>query len=330
MVLSTPRNKPNELARIERHGSRVIKMTLEDHLLTESRNPRSASIDTLSALELVGLINTEDAMVVAAVGAEAESIARAIEWAAERLERGGRLIYVGAGTSGRLGVLDAAECPPTFNTPPGMVVGLIAGGTAALTRAVEGAEDDPQRGASDIGTLEVGTDDLVIGIAASGRTPYVLGAVREARRRGAHTVGLACTRPSLLGAEVDLAISPLVGAEVVAGSTRLKAGTATKMILNMISTGAMVRIGKTLGNRMVDLRPSNEKLRIRSRRIVRELAGLDDDQAAQILSRCEGHLKRALVVALAGVDPAMAQALLDTHGGQVRAAIRAAGGREPL
>jgi N-acetylmuramic acid 6-phosphate etherase len=305
-------------------------MTLEDQLLTESRNLRSEGIDTLSALAIVGLMNSEDSRVVAAVGAEAESIARAIEWASDRLQRGGRLVYVGAGTSGRLGVLDAAECPPTFSTPPRMVVGLIAGGSTALTQAVEGAEDDPERGASDIAALEVGHDDLVVGIATSGRTPYVLGAVREARRRGAHTVGLTCNHPSLLGSEVDLTIAPLVGAEVIAGSTRLKAGTATKMILNMISTGAMVRIGKTLGNRMVDLKPSNEKLRIRGRRILRELAGIDDAVADQVLSRCDGQLKRALVVALAGVDPDTAQALLDTHQGQVRAAIKAGGGRGPL
>ena len=304
-------------------------MPLEDHLLTESRNPQSESIDALSPLEIVRLMNSEDARVVAAVGAEAESIARAIEWAAERLRRGGRLVYVGAGTSGRLGVLDAAECPPTFSTPPGMVIGLIAGGPAALLRAVEGAEDDPDRGAADIAGLDVGATDLVVGIATSGRTPYVLGAVREARRRGATTVGLACNRPSLLGDEVDLEITPLVDAEVISGSTRLKAGTATKMILNMISTGAMVQIGKTLGNRMVDLQPTNEKLRIRSRRILRELAGVDDAMARDILARCDGRLKRALVVAMAGVEPDQAQALLDAHGGQVRPAVRAAGGRDP-
>ena len=305
-------------------------MILEDHLLTESRNSRSEFIDTLSPLEIVRLINTEDAKVVEAVGAEAESIAQAIDWAADRLRCGGRLFYVGAGTSGRLGVLDASECPPTFNTPPGMVVGLIAGGPIALTQAIEGAEDDPNRGAADIATLEVGAPDLVIGIATSGRTPYVLGAVRAARHRGAKTVGLACNRPSLLGREVDLEIAPLVGAEIISGSTRLKAGTATKMILNMISTGAMVRIGKTLGNRMVDLKPLNEKLRIRSRRILRELAGVDDALAAQILLCCEGQLKRALVVALTDVDPNAAQMLLDTHGGQVRAAVKASGGRKPL
>jgi N-acetylmuramic acid 6-phosphate etherase len=304
-------------------------MALEDHLLTESRNPRSESIDTLTPLEIVRLMNTEDANVVNAVGAEAQAIARAIEWAADRLRRGGRLIYVGAGTSGRLGVLDAAECPPTFSTPPEMVIGVIAGGSTALTRAVEGAEDDPDRGAADLGGLGVTASDLVVGIATSGRTPYVLGAVREARRRGATTAGLACNRPSLLGAEVDLEIAPLVGAEVISGSTRLKAGTATKMILNMISTGAMVGIGKTLGNRMVDLKPSNEKLRIRSRRILRELAGVDDARSAEILAMCDGRLKQALVVALADVEPAEALTLLERHGGQVRAAVIAGGGRDP-
>jgi len=304
-------------------------MTPEDHLLTESRNPRSESIDTLTPLEIVRLMNSEDATVVEAVGAEAASIARAIEWAADRLRRGGRLIYVGAGTSGRLGVLDAAECPPTFSTPPQMVIGVIAGGSTALTRAVEGAEDNPDHGADDVGALGVTANDLVVGIATSGRTPYVLGAMREARRRGATTVGLSCNRPSLLGSEVELEIAPLVGAEVISGSTRLKAGTATKMILNMISTGTMVRIGKTLGNRMVDLQPSNEKLRIRSRRTLRELTGVDDAHAAEILAKCNGRLKQALVVALAGVDPDLAQALLETHGGRVRLAAKAGGGRDP-
>jgi N-acetylmuramic acid 6-phosphate etherase len=307
----------------------VTTMPLEDHLLTESCNPRSEFIDTLSSLEIVKLMNSEDGKVVDAVEAEAQSIAQAIDWAADSLRQGGRLIYVGAGTSGRLGVLDASECPPTFRTLPGMVVGLIAGGPIALTNAVEGAEDNPQQGADDISTLEVQGKDLVVGIATSGRTPYVLGAVREARHRGARTIGLACNRPSLLGSEVDLEVAPLVGAEIIAGSTRLKAGTATKMILNMISTGAMVRIGKTLGNRMVDLMPSNEKLRIRSRRMLRELTGVDDATASQILARCDGHLKRAVVVALTDVDPDVAQALLDAQGGQVRGAVKAAGGREP-
>ncbi len=304
-------------------------MALEDSLLTESINPLSEGLDALSAGEIVALMNGEDAKAVAAVGAESGAIARAIDEAAERFRRGGRLIYAGAGTSGRLGVLDASECPPTFNSPPGMVVGLIAGGPSALTRAVEGAEDDRERGRGEIRSLEVGADDLVVGIATSGRTPYVLGAVEEARARGAFTVGLACNRPSLLGGLVHLEIAPLVGPEVLAGSTRLKAGTATKLVLNMLTTGAMVRIGKTLGNRMVDLRPSNEKLRIRTRRILREVAGIGEDEADALLGRCSGDLKRALVAALAGVGPDRAAGLLAGSGGQVRSAVESAIGRWP-
>ena len=300
-------------------------MPLEDHLLTEARNPSSERLDTLDALAIVKLMNAEDAGVAAAVAAQAEPIARAVDWAAEALAQGGRLIYVGAGTSGRLGVLDASECPPTFGTPPGMVVGLIAGGLDALTRAVEGAEDDPASGAAAIAGLGASGRDLVVGIATSGRTPYVLGAIREAKRGGARTVGLSCQRPSLLAREVDLEIAVLVGPEVLAGSTRLKAGTATKMVLNMISTGAMVRIGKTLGNRMVDLRPLNEKLRIRSRRIIREIAGVDDETAGRILAECAGELKRALVAALAGVDAETASRLLEQNRGRVREAVAGAG-----
>jgi N-acetylmuramic acid 6-phosphate etherase len=306
-------------------------MALEDHLLTEARNPHSAEIDKLDAAGIVALMNAEDAKVVAAVGAEAAAIAQAIEWVAERFRRGGRLIYIGAGTSGRLGVLDASECPPTFSTPPAMVVGLIAGGPAALTRAIEGAEDQPERGAGDLEAIGLQPVDLVVGIATSGRTPYVLGAVRYARSIGAATIGIACNRPSAIGGLVDLEVAPLVGPEVLAGSTRLKAGTATKMILNMITTGAMIRIGKTLGNRMIDLSPSNEKLRIRSRRMLRELAGVDDAAALRLLEQAGGRLKPALVMALAQVDAATAQALLAAAGGQVRAAVRAAGrpGEEP-
>jgi N-acetylmuramic acid 6-phosphate etherase len=205
-----------------------------------------------------------------------------------------------------------------------MVVGLIAGGPAALTRAVEGAEDHPERGAADLEAIGLQAVDLVVGIATSGRTPYVLGAVRFARALGAATIGIACNRPSVLGGLVDLEIAPLVGPEIVAGSTRLKAGTATKMILNMITTGAMIRIGKTLGNRMIDLNPSNEKLRIRSRRMLRELAGVDDAAAVRLLAEAGGRLKPALVMALAQVDAATAQALLAACGGQVHAAVRAA------
>lgn len=298
-------------------------MALEDHLLTESRNPLTTGIDAAGALGIVEIMNEEDLKVVEAVRAEAANIARAVEWTAERFRRGGRLIYVGAGTSGRLGVLDASECPPTFSTPPEMVVGLIAGGPAALTRSIEGAEDDAEVGAAEIAALDVSDRDIVVGIASSGRTPYVLGAVREARGRGAATVGVACNRPSLLGAEVDLDVALLVGPEVISGSTRLKSGTATKMVLNMITTGAMVLIGKTLGNRMVDFTPVNEKLRIRARRMLRELAEVDDDRAVELLAACGGRLKVALVAQLAGVGPEEAEALLEAHGGQVRRAIAA-------
>jgi N-acetylmuramic acid 6-phosphate etherase len=299
-------------------------MALEDHLLTEARNPASERIDEHSAAEIVALMTAEDARAVLAVEAESAAIAHAIEAAAERFGRGGRLVYVGAGTSGRLGVLDAAECPPTFSTPPEMVVGIIAGGHTALTRAVEGAEDDPDAGAAAIDALGVGPDDLVVGIASSGRTPYVLGAVDRAKARGALTAGIACNRPSLLGERVDIDIAPLVGPEIIAGSTRLKAGTATKLVLNMISTGAMVRIGKTYGNRMIDVAPTNEKLRLRSRRMLRELAGVSDDEAAALLKAAHGRLKPALVSALCGVDHDRAAALLAAHGGQVRDAVRAA------
>lgn len=298
-------------------------MALEDHLLTEARNPASERLDALTPLEFVALMNAEDARAVAAVGEESTAIARAIEVIAGRFREGGRLLYFGAGTSGRLGVLDASECPPTFNSPPSMVVGLIAGGPTALTRAVEGAEDDRERGQAEVREQGVGPLDVVVGIATSGRTPYVLGAVEQARASGAFTIGLACNRPSLLGAMVDLEIAPLVGPEILAGSTRMKSGTATKLVLNMLTTGAMVAIGKTMGNRMVDLQPTNEKLKIRTRRILRELAGLDDAEAARLLERCAGQLKRALVASLAGVEPEEAAILLKRHGGGVREAVAA-------
>jgi N-acetylmuramic acid 6-phosphate etherase len=301
-------------------------MALEDSLLTEARNPLSERLDQLSAEEIVDLMTSEDARVIDAVRAESSRIARAIEVVAERFSSGGRLIYLGAGTSGRLGVLDASECPPTFNSPPELVVGRIAGGPPALTRAVEGAEDDREAGRREIELLEVSSRDVVMGIATSGRTPYVLGGVEAARERGAFTIGLACNRPSLLGAMVELEIAPLVGPEILAGSTRLKAGTATKLVLNMITTGAMVRVGKTLGNRMVDLQPTNEKLRIRARRMLRELAGVDEREASSLLERAGGSLKPALVVALAKVDVDRARDLLERNHGRVADALRGAGG----
>jgi N-acetylmuramic acid 6-phosphate etherase len=302
-------------------------MSPEDHLVTESRNPASEGIDALDAAAIVALMNAEDLRVVAAVKEESAAIARAIEAAAAALRGGGRIVYVGAGTSGRLGVLDASECPPTFGTSPDRVVGVIAGGHAALTRSIEGAEDEPDVGAAEMDRLEVGPPDLVVGIATSGRTPYVLGAARRAKERGATTAGIACNRPSKLGAIVEVEIAPLVGPEIIAGSTRLKSGTATKMVLNMISTGAMVRIGKTFGNRMIDLQPANEKLRIRSRRILRELAHVDDTRAEAVLAESRMRLRTALVMAMADVSADEADRLLATHGNHVRDAVRAAKGR---
>ena len=266
-------------------------------------------------------MNAEDARVIPAVASQAEAIARAVEVIAERLRDGGRLVYAGAGTSGRLGVLDATECPPTFNAPPGQVVGVIAGGPPALTQAVEGAEDHPEFAERDLAALGLSQKDVLVGIATSGRTPYVLGAVAYARRQGAFTIGLSCNTDAELIPHVDLAITPVVGPEILSGSTRLKAGTATKLVLNMLTTGAMVRLGKTFGNLMVDLRATNNKLRARTNRIVRQLTGLDREQAAALLERCGGELKTALVAQLAAVTPDEARTRLQAAGGQVRRAL---------
>ncbi len=294
--------------------------------LTESRNPRTAHIDELSAAELVRVINAEDARVAPAVAVELPRIADAIERVTERVRRGGRLIYFGAGTSGRLGVLDAAECPPTFGTDPELVVAKLAGGPQAITQSVEGAEDDRDAGARAVIDLNVTERDSVLGIAASGGTPFVLGALEEARRRGALTLSLACNRPSLVEDLADIAIAPLVGPEVITGSTRLKAGTAQKMVLNMLSTGVMIRLGKTLGNLMVDVRPINIKLRERARRIVSEACDLSPSAAAALLERCGDEVKTAIVACRAGLEPAEARARLAEAGGRIQAAIRLATG----
>jgi N-acetylmuramic acid 6-phosphate etherase len=300
-----------------------------DQLQTEARNPASTNLDELTSLQLVRLMNAEDARVVPAVAARAEALARAIDLIADRLREGGRLIYVGAGTSGRLGVLDATECPPTFNAPPGQVVGIIAGGPAALTRAVEGAEDHPEFAERDLEALGLTARDVVVGIATSGRTPYVLGAVAHAKRRGAPTIGVSCNPDSELSKAADLAITPVVGPEILSGSTRLKAGTATKLVLNVLSTGAMVRLGKTYGNLMVDLRATNSKLRARTNRIVRILTGLSVEAADSLLRRCDGELKTALVAHLAGVEPEEARSRLGVAGGRVRDALGIAKPEEP-
>lgn len=297
-----------------------------DHLQTEARNPASTDLDRLTPLQLVRLMNAEDARVAPAVATQAEAIARAIEAIAERLRAGGRLVYAGAGTSGRLGVLDATECPPTFSAPPGQVVGIIAGGYQALTQAVEGAEDHPEFAERDLAEINFSAGDVLVGIATSGRTPYVLGALEYARRLGAFTVGLSCNSASELIPACDLAITPVVGPEVLSGSTRLKAGTATKLVLNMLTTGAMVRLGKTFGNLMVDLRATNEKLKARTNRIVRQLTGLDHADADALLERCGRDLKTALVAQLTDVTPAEARARLQAAGGRVGDAVTPAGG----
>lgn len=275
----------------------------------------------MSPLEIVQAINAEDGSVAGAVQRELPQIARAIEEIAGRMRRGGRLMYVGAGTSGRLGVLDASECPPTFSTPPGLVVGLIAGGSRALTHSVEAAEDDEEAGRGDVAGLDVAAADTVVGIAASGRTPYVLGAVAEAKQRGALTIGVACTTGSPLAERVEIMIAPVVGPEVITGSTRLKAGTAQKMVLNMLSTGTMVLLGKTFGNLMVDVQPTNAKLRARAVRIVGLATGLSAEAASALLRASGGEVKTAIVSALAGVDAAAARERLAKANGIVRAAI---------
>jgi N-acetylmuramic acid 6-phosphate etherase len=294
-----------------------------DHLTTEAVNAESGQIDAASANEIVKIIIREDFRAVEAVQAVSAEIARAIDLVSDSFRRGGRLIYLGAGTSGRLGVLDASECPPTFGSDPSQVVGLIAGGERALRNPVEGAEDRPAEGASDLDRLQVSSSDVVMGIATSGRTPYVIGGLVRAREVGAATIGLVCNRPSAMDDHVDLLIAPVVGPEVLSGSTRMKAGTATKLILNMITTGAMIRNGKTYGNRMVDLKPLNEKLKIRSRRILRDIAGIDDATAVELLQQSAGHLKPALVMALAKVNYSRAIELLEQNGGHVRTAVGA-------
>lgn len=268
-----------------------------DPRLTEQRNPLTAEIDRLSCLEIVDVINAEDHRVAPAVQAERHNIARAIEMVEEAFRAGGRLIYVGAGTSGRLGVLDASEMPPTFGIPPEMVQGVIAGGFDALVRAAEGAEDHPEPGAAEMDAREVGPNDVVVGIATSGTTPFVHGALRRASERGARTGFILCTPPSEdMLATYDVVIAPLVGPEVVTGSTRMKAGTATKLVLNTISTGAMIRLGKTWGNLMVDLRATNVKLQDRSERILMEVLELSRAEAAEVLACAGGSVKTAIAM----------------------------------
>lgn len=296
-------------------------------LLTEQRNPRSRGIDAMSAAELVELINSEDRTVPDAIRREGAAIARAVGIVVERFRRGGRLLYVGAGTSGRLGVLDAAECPPTFGTDPEMVQGLIAGGYGALVRAQEGAEDRREDGARDLAERRAGSDDVVMGIATSGVTPYVLGALDEARRVGAATIFLSCARREGEPIAADVTITPLVGPEVVTGSTRMKAGTATKLVLNTVTTSAMVLLGKTYENLMVDLTATCDKLRDRGCRILMEVTGVDYEGAADVIGRAGGSVKVAIVMQMSGLGREEAEATLRESGGSVRRALeRGSGG----
>ncbi|MBN1641678.1 MAG: N-acetylmuramic acid 6-phosphate etherase [Anaerolineae bacterium] len=296
-------------------------MSTDKPPLTEARNPRTASLDRLSSLEIVTLINDEDARVAGAVRAELGQIARAVDAIAERLRRGGRLFYFGAGTSGRLGVLDASEMPPTFGVSPELVQGVIAGGDSALRRSSEEAEDDARGGAQAVRDAGVGERDAVVGIAASGTTPWVLGAVAEARQHGAVTIAVTCNPEGPLAHSVEIPIAPFVGPEAIAGSSRMKAGTAQKMVLNMLSTATMVRLGKVYGNLMVDVQPTNAKLRRRALQILQEAAGADAEAARAALDETGYQVKAALVTLLAGVDAEEARRRLARTEGDVRRAV---------
>lgn len=288
---------------------------------TEQRNSRTANIDTLPTLEMLHVMSQEDALVAPAVAMQLPTIAQAVDGMVDRIRSGGRLIYIGAGTSGRLGVLDASECPPTFNTPPELVVGLIAGGDHALRHAVEHVEDSPEAGAQALRDAHVTRLDTVVGIAASGRTPFVLGAIAFARGQGALTVGICNSANAPLSEAVDIPIAVIVGPEVVTGSTRLKAGTAQKLVLNMLSTGTMIKLGKTYGNLMVDVQPTNEKLKVRAVRIVAEATGLSADDARIALAATEGDVKAAIVSTLTGMSPQEARKSIDDAGGRIRTVI---------
>ncbi|MCI9194027.1 MAG: N-acetylmuramic acid 6-phosphate etherase [Angelakisella sp.] len=290
-------------------------------LATEMVNPETQNIDRCSTLEMVELVNRQDALVAGAVAAQKAEIAQAVDLISGCLARGGRLIYLGAGTSGRLGVLDASECLPTFGVDPEMVQGHIAGGDIALRHPVEGCEDDEEAGIRLVDQLEVGPDDAVVGITASGRTPYVLAGLRRARERGGVPIGL-CTNPhSRLEEVCQVTIAPLVGPEAISGSTRMKSGTAQKMVLNMLSTCAMVKLGKVYGNLMVDLRASNHKLVDRAQRLIIHATGVDRDRAKALLEEAGGHVKLAILLEKSGLEAAKAKALLDRHGGHLAQAI---------
>ena len=291
-----------------------------ENLLTEKRHPETARIDQLSTLQMLEVINAADRSVADAVHAELPRIAQAVDGIAERLEKGGRLFYTGAGTSGRLGVLDASECPPTFNVDPSMVVGLIAGGDQALRQSIEGAEDDPQQGVADLKQHRFSEWDALVGIAASGRTPYVLGGLSYANELGALTIGLSCVPASEVERRARIAITPAVGPEVLTGSTRLRAGTATKLVLNMLSTGAMIRVGMVYGNLMVNVQPTNVKLKDRAVRIIAAATGAQEERAEALLAEA-GTVRVAIVMQRLGLNAAEAKQRLEAAHGRLRAAL---------
>lgn len=292
-------------------------------LLTEAQNPASTSIDAMSTLDMLRVINAADHSVAIAVERELPNIAKAVDAISTRLQNGGRLFYIGAGTSGRLGVLDASECPPTFNTPPDLVQGLIAGGDRALRHSVERAEDDPEQAQKDLGERALRTQDAVVGIAASGRTPYVLGGLAYARFLGALTIGLSCTPHSEVAEAADIAITPVPGPEVITGSTRMRAGTATKLVLNMLSTGVMVRLGYVYGNLMVNVQPTNEKLKDRACRIVASIAHVSYDEASRLLAEA-GSVRIAILMHILKLTPTQAEARLAAAKGNLRVALELA------
>jgi len=294
-----------------------------DQLLTEEANPASRDIETRCTVEILQIISQEDQKIAGAVAAEISRIAAAVDAVVDIIRKGGRLFYIGAGTSGRLGVLDAAECPPTFHVSPDLVQGIIAGGEAALARATEANEDDPAAGKRDLIAREFARSDALVGIAASGRTPYVLGAVAAAGKLGALTIGISCTPDSELSRAVKIAITPLVGPEVIAGSTRMKAGTATKLVLNMISTAVMIRLGYVYGNLMVNVEPKNSKLADRAKRIIAESAGVSYEKAGELLSQSAGNVKVAIVMSRLAIDREAAEARLAAAGGRVAEALQA-------
>lgn len=290
-------------------------------LLTERRNPASANIDTLSTLEMLTVINNEDRRVPEAITPYLPQIAHLVDRVAQAFAQGGRLIYIGAGTSGRLGILDASECPPTFGTRPEQVVGIIAGGHKAILSAVENVEDNREQGAADLQALNFSAKDVLVGLAASGRTPYVLGAMAWAKSLNACVAVVSCNPQSEMAALADIAITPAVGPEVVTGSTRLKAGTAQKLVLNMITTGAMIRSGKVYSNLMVDVEATNAKLIERQISIVMDATDCDRDTAQAALQQCNRHCKTAIVMVLSGLDAAQAKAVLEQHNGFIRLAL---------